>query len=114
MKQFIIIFSFLFSSILLSQELTLTGTISATKTKEILPLSAVTIFDAVTNKLITYAYSDDNGKYTVTFTNKSFYIKVETLGYITFKSETMLVSGTEKVFNISLQVDVSELDTVTI
>lgn len=114
MKQFTLILMMFSFSILLSQELTLSGTISATNTKEVLPLAAVTVFDATNDKLITYAYSDDNGTYTMKFKNTPFYIKVETLGYRTYKSEVMTVAKTEKTFNISLQVDVSELDAVVI
>ncbi len=114
MKQFTLIIMMFSFSILLSQELTLSGTISATNTKEVLPLAAITVFDATNDKLITYAYSDDNGTYTMKFMNTPFYIKVETLGYRTYKSEVMTVAEIEKTFNISLQVDVSELDAVVI
>ncbi|WP_430408395.1 TonB-dependent receptor domain-containing protein [Kordia sp.] len=114
MKQLTLTLALLFSLVMLSQELTLTGTISATKTNETLSLAAVTVFDATSNKLISYAYSDESGKYTLTFQNKPFYVKVETLGYITYKSEIITETETTKVFNISLEVDVSELDAVTI
>ncbi|WP_298521197.1 outer membrane beta-barrel family protein [uncultured Kordia sp.] len=114
MKQFIIILTFFYSFTMLSQELTLSGTISATTTNEKLPLAAITVFDASADTLLGYAYSDDNGNYKITFNNAPFYVKVETLGYVTYKSDVFTETNAEKTLNINLTVDVSELDAVVI
>lgn len=114
MKNSIILLLFFYSSIVLSQELTLTGTISATKTNTPIPYTTIVVFDVSTDKLVGYAYSDENGKYTLTFENTVFYMKVESLGYVSYKSGAITENSTEKSMNISLEVDVSELDTVTI
>lgn len=114
MKNSIILLLFFYSSIVLSQELTLTGTISATKTNTPIPYTTIVVFDVSTDKLVGYAYSNENGKYTLTFENTVFYMKVESLGYVSYKSGAITENSTEKSMNISLEVDVSELDTVTI
>ncbi|WP_420573445.1 TonB-dependent receptor domain-containing protein [Kordia sp.] len=114
MKQFIFILTLLFTSILLSQELTLTGTIRAENTNETLSLAAVTVFDASADRLLGYAYSDENGKYSIRFNTTPFYVKVETLGYVTYKSAVFSETTEDKTLNISLKIDVSELDAVVI
>ncbi len=114
MKQFITILTLLFASLLLSQEITLKGSISAKDTNKKLSLAAITVFDASADRLLGYAYSDDNGNYSIRFNTVPFYVKVETLGYVTFKSEIFSGISTEKTLNISLKVDISELDAVVI
>lgn len=114
MKHFITILTLLFVTVLFSQEITLKGSISAKDTNEKLPLAAITVFDASADTLLGYAYSDENGNYSIRFNTADFYVKVETLGYVTFTSEIFRGIDTEKVLDIALTVDVSELDTVVI
>lgn len=114
MKKFIILVLFFYSSVLLSQELTLTGTISTTKTNAPIPYTTIAVFDVSTDKLLGYAYSTENGTYTLTFKNATFYMKVESLGYVAYKSENITVIATTKTMNVSLEEDISELDTVVI
>ena len=114
MKQFTFIFILLFSIAGLSQEITLKGSITAANTNEKLPLAAITVFDASAERLLGYAYSDENGNYKITFNTADFYVKVETLGYVPFKSEIFRETSTEKTLHVSLTVNVSELDAVVI
>jgi hypothetical protein len=114
MKHCITILTFFYTFILFSQEITLKGTITDTKTNAPLSLAAVTVFSASADTLLGYAYTDEQGKYSISFPKQSFYVKVETLGYVTYKSAVFAENDIEKILNIALTVDVSELDTVVI
>lgn len=97
-----------------AQEVELKGTITAQKNGAPVPYTTIAVLDNTTDKLLGYAYSDEKGAYAVIFKKSSFYIKVESLGYIPFKSKVMNIDTGVKTLNVSLQEDISELDAVVI
>ncbi len=69
------------------------GKVTAKETNRALAFTAVRAFDAENNKLITYAYCNENGEYEINIpTNTRIYIKAGLLGYGNYKSEVFTVS----------------------
>lgn len=74
----------------------LSGKVTANKTNENLVFAAVTAFDSKTNKLITYAYSDEKGAYSIEIpTNTQIYLKADLLGYKDYTSEPFTITKNE-------------------
>lgn len=95
-----------------AQEITLSGIINSTK-NEILVNVAVSVYNASTDEIITYNYSDFDGKYKVTFKNVPFYIKAELLGYKNYTSKKITFTES-KNFDIIMEENATELDEVVL
>lgn len=98
----------------LAQDITISGSVTSKLNNEKLQVVAITLFDASTNKLLNYTYSDDNGNYTIIYKSEEFYIKADLIGYKSFKSKVIKTLNDAYELNFYMEEDISELDEVII
>mgnify|MGYP000601480442 CR=1 FL=1 len=115
MKKSIITLVFLFTlCVTYAQKVTINGNVTAKENNEALFSTAITVFDAKTNTYLNYAYTDENGNYTISINKTSFYIKAELLGYKDFKSEVISTNKDNFTKNIVLEEDATVLEEVLV
>ncbi|MEE9363664.1 MAG: outer membrane beta-barrel family protein [Cellulophaga sp.] len=115
MKSFIFLLLFASITILNAQQTTLEGTVHASSSKNTLEVTAITVFNSASNKLITYTYSDAQGHYTLNIdAGIAIYVKAELLGYLEYTSEKILPSKGVNKKNIMLQENTEELEEVVL
>ena len=111
----ILLFLTLFAN---SQEtITITGKIVDTKTQETLPFVSISINDEATNKIITGAISDNNGRFEIKNLATGKYIVI--ISYLGYQTEKRKVSsgGLNPIFDlgkIELKTTTESLDEITI
>lgn len=92
----------------------LSGKVTAKETNTILEFTAVTIFNVESDKLISYAYTNEKGAYTIEVpTNTQIYLKADLLGYKDYTSEPFKITKNETK-NIQLTESEEVLDEVQI
>ncbi|HIE46009.1 MAG TPA: TonB-dependent receptor [Flavobacteriaceae bacterium] len=89
MKNIITIIVLMLTLLVNAQKMTISGNVLSQNEKEPLINVAIAFYDATTNEIITYAYSDFDGKYKATFKSKPFYIQADLLGFSKYKSSIL-------------------------
>lgn len=86
----------------------LSGKVTSKETKEVLAFTAVTVFNATTNKLISYEYTNEKGEYQFKIPSEtSVYMKADLLGYNDYQSEKItLLKNTIKHIQLSESAEV--------
>lgn len=111
---FTIIFCFQLIVLNAQQKAELIGVVTSSSNKEILSNVAVTVFNAKTNVLIEYSYSNENGEYKIPIKKgMKIYVKADLLGYKDYKSEAFVLLE-NSTRNIILKESTEELDEIVI
>ena len=113
MKNTITIIVIMFTFWMNAQEINISGNVLSQKEKEPLINVAIVFYDATTNEIITYAYSDFDGMFKTKLTAKPFYIKASLLGFKNYKSDVFNLSKSTNL-TITMQQSNETLDEVVI
>ena len=96
-------------------EITYSGTIVDSETKEFIPFANVTMFEKKTDLFITGTSTEIDGSFEITTSHKDVYIEVGFLGYSTMKLEDYTLDGNQVALGrLSLTEEGQALDEVIV
>ncbi len=107
----ILIVSFLFTSFISIAQNKISGTILNSK-NESLSYANVTVYNEKETSLVTYAITDENGKYSLELPKGIYFFKISFLGYKPLSIKKNIIK--DEIFNFKLIEDVASLDEVVI
>ena len=113
MKNLITSIAIIFTILLNAQSISISGKVVSQKENEPLMNVAIAFYDATTQKIITYSYSDFDGNYQANLKNTKFYIQADVLGFYSYKSEIINPLKNLK-WDIKMQQNTEQLDEVIV
>lgn len=99
-----------------AQQGSIMGRVIAFQTEEAIEYAAISVYRSADSSLLSGTITNENGAFTVTElpVNQQLFYQVQFMGFQTFSSDPIQVNGKSDVGVVSLQLNTTDLDEVTV